>query len=168
MLCKRIAAALPLTLGLWAQQDTSGRQGHSAAVSQRGDHVMGFSHEKTTHHFRLFPDGGAVEVTADDPNDAETRAQIRTHLSHIAGMFGAGDFDAPMLIHGGVPPGVPVLKRLKTEVAYTFEAMDGGGRVRIRTGNRKALAAVYQFLRFQIADHHTGDATAITHPVGQK
>jgi hypothetical protein len=137
-------------------------------VSQRGDHVMGFSHEKTTHRFRLFPDGGAVEVTANDPNDAETRAQIRRRQSHIAGMFGAGDFDAPMLIHGGVPPGVPVLKRLKTEVAYTFEAMDGGGRVRIRTGNRQALAAVYQFLRFQIAGVMVRDATAITHPVGEK
>jgi hypothetical protein len=30
---------------------------------------MGFSHDKTTHHFRLYPDGGAIEVTADDPND---------------------------------------------------------------------------------------------------
>jgi len=46
--------------------------------------------------------------------------------------------------------------------------MEGGGRVRIRTANRKALAAVYQFLRFQIADHQTGDATGITQPVGEK
>jgi hypothetical protein len=168
MLCKRIVAALAATLGLCAQQDTSTHQDHSNTVSQRGDQVMGFSHEKTTHHFRLFPDGGAIEVTANDPGDAESRAQIRTHLSHIAGMFASGDFDAPMLIHSRVPPGVPVLKRLKTEVAYTFEEMDGGGRVRIRTGNRKALAAVYQFLRFQIADHQTGDATGITQPADEK
>jgi hypothetical protein len=93
-------------------------------------------------------------------------------------MFQAGDFDAPMLIHGRVPPGVPVLKRLKTEVAYTFEEVDGGGSVRIRTANREALAAVYRFLRFQIADHQTGDATwgahlgprapGITQPAGEK
>jgi len=167
MPCKRIAAALAATLGLCAQQDTSTHQDHSA-MSRRGDQVMGFSHEKTTHHFRLFPDGGAIEVTANDPADAESRAQIRMHLSHIAGMFAAGDFDAPMLIHSRVPPGVPVLKRLKTEVAYTFEEIDGGGRVRIRTGNRKALAALYQFLRFQIADHQTGDATGIIQPGGEK
>jgi len=162
MLSKRIIAALAATLGLWGQQDTAAHQGHTAGVAQRGDHVMGFSHEKTTHHFRLFPDGGAIEVTANDPNDAESRGQIRMHLSHIAGMFAAGDFDAPMLIHGRVPPGVPVLKRLKAEVTYTFEEMDGGGRVRIRTRNRKALAAVYEFLRFQIADHKTGDGTGIS------
>ena len=167
MLCKRIAAALALTLALCAQQDTAAHQGHSNTVRGRGDQVMGFSHEKTTHHFRLFPDGGAVEVTANDPGDADSRTQIRTHLSHIAGMFASGDFDAPMLIHSRVPPGVPVLKRLKTEVAYTFEEIDAGGRVRIRTGNRRALAAVYQFLRFQIGDHQTGDATGITQP-GEK
>lgn len=32
---------------------------HHNAVDHRGDQVMGFSHEKTTHHFRLFTDGGA-------------------------------------------------------------------------------------------------------------
>ena len=84
-LCKRIAPALALTLGLCAQQDTSAHQdqasgakllGHTAAVSRRGDQAMGFSHEKTTHHFRLFPDGGAIEVTANDRGDVESRAQI--------------------------------------------------------------------------------------------
>lgn len=27
------------------------------AMMKRGDDAMGFSHEKTTHHFRLFKDG---------------------------------------------------------------------------------------------------------------
>jgi hypothetical protein len=60
------------------------------------------------------------------------------------------------------------LKRLKTEIAYTSEAMDGGGRVQIRTGNRKALSAVYQFLRFQIAVHQPGGAAGINRPAGEK
>ncbi len=30
----------------------------SAGVPERGDHVMGFDHTKTTHHFRLTPSGG--------------------------------------------------------------------------------------------------------------
>jgi len=29
--------------------------------------VMGFSHEKTTHHFQLYKDGGAIQVTVNDP-----------------------------------------------------------------------------------------------------
>jgi hypothetical protein len=134
---------------------------HHDSVNQHGDHVMGFSHEKTTHHFRLYADGGAIEVTANDPNDTGSRDQIRMHLAHIAGMFAAGDFNAPMLIHGEVPPGVPVLRELKGDVKYKFEKLDRGGRVRISTKNADALRAVHEFLRFQISDHQTGDAPTV-------
>jgi hypothetical protein len=130
---------------------------HHDAVDKRGDHVMGFSHEKTTHHFRLYKDGGAIEVTANDPNDTESRDQIRMHLGHIARMFASGDFNAPMLIHDRVPPGVPVLERLKSEVRYEFQKTDRGGAIRITTSNAEALNAVHDFLRFQIDDHRTGD-----------
>ena len=134
---------------------------HPDGVARRGDRVMGFSHDKTTHHFRLFSGGGAIEVTANDPKDTGSRDQIRMHLSHIARMFAAGDFDAPMLIHDRVPPGVPVLQRLKAEVAYRYEDIDRGGRVRIATRNAEALAAVHEFLKFQIAAHQTGDSIAV-------
>jgi hypothetical protein len=36
-----------------------------------------------------------------------------------------------------------------------------GAQVRIVTGNPKALAAVHEFLRFQIKDHRTNDPLAI-------
>jgi hypothetical protein len=36
----------------------------SEDVVKRGEHVMGSSHEATTHHFRLFEDGGEITVTA--------------------------------------------------------------------------------------------------------
>ncbi|HUE04443.1 MAG TPA: hypothetical protein VMR62_33140 [Bryobacteraceae bacterium] len=140
---------------------------HHSSMDKRGDHVMGFSHEKTTHHFRLFADGGAIEVTTNDPKDSDTRDQIRMHLSHIAGMFGEGNFRAPMLIHDRVPPGVPVLQRLKAEVSYRFEEIEGGGRVRIATKNKEALTAVHDFLRFQIADHRTGDTGEISNAAGK-
>ncbi len=137
-------------------------QDHHTAVDQRGDHVMGFSHEKTTHHFRLYADGGAIEVTANDPKDTESRDQIRMHLSHIAGMFAAGNFKAPMLIHDQTPPGVPALQRLKTEVSYRFEEIPNGGCVRIATQNKEALSAAHEFLKFQISDHRTADTLDIT------
>jgi hypothetical protein len=116
----------------------------------------------TQWDFRLYSDGGAIEVTANDPNDNESRNQIRMHLSHIAARFAAGDFQAPMLIHDRVPLGVPVLQKLKEELKYRYEDMDRGGRVRISTQNKKVLAAVYEFLRFQISDHHTGDTAQVT------
>ena len=86
---------------------------HAEGVNQRGDEVMGFDHMKTTHHFRLLPDGGAIEVEANDANDAASRDQIRRHLGHIAGLFAEGNFNAPVLIHGREPDGVPTMERLK-------------------------------------------------------
>lgn len=133
-------------------------QTHHDGVNTRGDRVMGLSHEKTTHHFLLYPDGGVIEVTANDAKDTASRDEIQMHLSHIAKMFASGDFNAPMLIHDRVPPGVPVLQRRKGEVSYRFEKSDRGGRVRIETADREALNAVHEFLRFQISDHQTGDS----------
>lgn len=135
---------------------------HLKSVNEQGDKAMGFSHEKTTHHFRLFADGGAIEVGANSSQDTESRDQIRKHLGHIAQMFSGGNFDAPMLTHGKVPPGVSILQKLKSEVSYTFEEMKNGGRVSIKTNNPEALAAVHEFLRFQITDHQTGDSTEIS------
>ena len=50
---------------------------------------------------------------------------------HIASMFSEGNFDAPMLIHDRVPPGVPTMKRKKALIDWKFEKTEAGGRVRI-------------------------------------
>ncbi len=131
-------------------QDMSG-------MNKRGNEQMGFRQDKATHHFRLAPDGGSIEVEANDRGDTVTRDQIRTHLSHIAKMFAEGNFNAPMLIHDQTPPGVPVMQRLKADIKYQFEETERGGRVRIKTNNTEARQAIYEFLRFQIKEHQTGD-----------
>lgn len=133
-----------------------------SAMNRRGDEQMGFSQEKTRHHFRLTKTGGAIEVEAKDAKDTETLRQIRTHLSHIARMFAEGDFKAPMLIHDQVPPGVPTMQRLKAEIKYTFEETERGGRVRITSNNPEAVQAIYEFLRFQIREHQTGDSLEVS------
>ena len=133
---------------------------HAAAVDARGDQAMGFSHEKTAHHFQLLPDGGSIEVIASDPGDAASRDQIKAHLSHIVQMFSDGNFELPMFIHDTVPPGVPVMRSKRSAIAYAFERTTTGGRVRITTTDPDALTAVHQFLAFQIDDHRTHDAKA--------
>jgi hypothetical protein len=135
-----------------------------AAQTPHADHVMGFSHEKTTHHFFLDPNGGTIQVVANDAKDSESRDQIQNHLAHIAKMFAAGDFQAPMLVHGQTPPGTATLQRLKSEVVYKYEKTARGARVRIATKNPEARDAVHEFLRFQIADHKTGDSTEVGRP----
>jgi hypothetical protein len=138
-------------------QKGGGHDAHLAGVNARGESAMGFSQTETAHHFRLARDGGSIEVEAKDPADALNRDRIRQHLAHIARMFAAGDFDTPMLVHARTVPGTNTMSRLKSEIVYTFEETERGARVRITTGNSEALAAVQEFLRFQIEDHQTGD-----------
>ena len=142
-------------------QESNTHEKHSAGVHERGDKAMGFSQKAATHHFRLTVDGGTIEVEANDPQDTASRDKIRMHLKHISQMFADGDFDAPMFIHDQTPPGVPVMRRLKAEIKYEFEQAERGARVRIRTSDKEALAAVHDFLRFQIKEHETGDPVEI-------
>ncbi|HMJ05307.1 MAG TPA: hypothetical protein VK474_03535 [Chthoniobacterales bacterium] len=130
---------------------------HRHEVEERGDAGMGFSHRLTGHHFCLLPDGGAIAVAANDPEDAKSRDAIRTHLAMIAGMFTEGNFSIPMFVHASVPPGAATMKELRSEITYDAERTENGAQVTIRTRNPKAVEAIHQFLRFQITDHHTGD-----------
>ena len=134
---------------------------HQADVEKHGDEAMGFPHDKTTHHFRLYSDGGAIEVTANDSKDSENIQAIRSHLTHIVAMFSNGEFSIPIFVHDQVPPGVPVMKDKHAEISYRFEEFPAGGRVWIKTTNPEALKAIHDFLRFQIEDHQTGDTTDV-------
>ena len=132
---------------------------HQADVEEHGDEAMGFPHDKTTHHFRLSPEGGAIEVTVDDAKDTGDLQAIRMHLRHVVLMFSNGDFSIPMIIHSQTPPGAAEMKDRRADITYRLEELPTGGRVRIETANHDALNAIHDFLIFQIQDHHTGDPT---------
>jgi len=136
-------------------------RGHHDAVNSRGDHAMGFSHETTTHHFRLAKTGGVISVSANDAQDSATREQIRMHLSHIVKRFSAGDFDVPMFIHDTNPPGARVMAKLRREIRYRYVETERGAKIQISTANPQALEAIHAFLRFQISDHQTRDPRQI-------
>jgi hypothetical protein len=138
------------------------QQSHHATMESHGDQAMGFPHDKTTHHFRLISDGGAIEVKVNDPNDKANTEAIRAHLSHIATMFADGDFSSPMFTHDTVPPGVTTMKLMKSAIHYAYEEFPAGGRVRIQSADPIAVACIHDFLRFQTAEHQTGDAVEIT------
>ncbi|HXY06415.1 MAG TPA: hypothetical protein VEI52_01070 [Terriglobales bacterium] len=156
-----IIAVLVFATTIHAQQNTQTPEQQHAAMMKRGDQGMGFSQEKTTHHFLLLKNGGEINVTANDPKDDGSRDHIRMHLSHVAEMFSEGDFHVPMFIHDTTPPGVPVMKELHKEIHYRYQQTDTGGKIEIETANPRALHAVHDFLRFQIAEHKTGDPTEV-------
>jgi hypothetical protein len=136
-------------------------QDHHAMVNQHGDQVMGFSHEKTTHHFELSYDGGAIDVRANDVRDTESRDQIRSHFQHIARMFEDGNFNAPMLVHSTDVPGTATMSKLKDQLHWTLTQTPRGARLAVTADNKTALDAVHEFLRFQIEDHQTGDCPMV-------
>jgi len=155
VLCVLVSlASLPVSLA--ALQD------HHEPGDQRGAMVMGFDQARTTHHFLLFNDGGAIDVSVNDLADSKNRDAIRSHLPHIAMMFGNGNFDAPMLVHDSKNvPGTKAMTEHKAAIRYQYVETANGGRVNVLTTDPAALAAVHQFLTFQIAEHKTGDATTV-------
>jgi hypothetical protein len=139
------------------------KHGHDMAkMNERGDQGMGFSQEKTTHHFYLTKTGGVIQVETNDTKDVASRDQIREHLGHIAMMFAEGNFDTPMFIHDQTPAGVTDMQRLKSVISYRYEETKQGGRVIISSADSQAVAAVQSFLRFQITEHKTGDPLEVS------
>jgi hypothetical protein len=72
-----------------------------------------------------------------------------------------GDFSTPIFIHGGVPPGITTMNLMKSAIRYIYEEMPSGGKVRIKSDDPVAVAAIHDFLRFQITDHQTGDSLEV-------
>jgi len=161
MLCSPAKAQQPAKPDQDKSQDSGAMDDAHSKMNERGEKGMGFSQTGNTHHFLLKPDGGVIQVQANDPKGTAARDSIRAHLTHISHSFAQGDFDIPMFAHDTVPPGVPDMKRLKDKIAYTFQEAPAGGRVVITTSDPKALAAIHKFLRFQITEHHTGDLTEL-------
>lgn len=142
---------------------------HFTGVAERGaaHEGMGFSQTATTHHFWLTKDGGIIEVTANDPQDTRSVETIQQHFQHISQLFARGDFAIPHFVHAQNPPGVKTMQKLKSQITYTPESFSQGAKLVISTASPKAVAAIHEFLRFQIADHQTGDPLTVqddSHP----
>ena len=134
---------------------------HKCQMMEHGEMAMGFSQVKTTHHFRLTESGGVIEVQANDVSDTVSRDQIRQHLQAISKAFAQGDFSSPLMTHGRLPTGASDMQRLKGSLSYKYVETDRGGEVVITAVGTEPLQAVYQFLRFQIEEHETGDPESV-------
>jgi hypothetical protein len=104
------------------------------------------------------------------------RGQLREVAIHVAQQSIAGGAHRAAgrlpAAAGGVEPGqllhteteaeaVADNHQRKDAIAYAFESTPHGARVRIRTADPEALRAAHVFLRYQIAEHKTGDSTAV-------
>ena len=63
-----------------------------------------------------------------------------------------------------VPPrpamtiGTPDHRCARGDIRYRYESLDAGGRIRITTKSAEALAAIHDFLRFQVTEHRTANS----------
>ena len=80
-------------------------------VQQRGEQVMPFSLEQTTHIFTKTDKGGIQQVIAKEHAGAEQIGRIQAHLSKISSQFRQGDFSDPATIHGDDMPGLATLRQ---------------------------------------------------------
>jgi hypothetical protein len=156
-------AILVLSLLAFAQEAEHNHDAHHHdAVNARGEKAMGFSQTATTHHFRLVPDGGYVQVQANSADDTMDRDHIRMHLQMQAKRFAAGDFSNSEMTHARVLPGTPQMQTLKSAITYKYEEIERGARLHITSKDAPAVAAIHEFLKFQIEDHQTGDLKAVS------
>jgi hypothetical protein len=77
-------------------------------------------------------------------------------------MFSAGDFNVPMLVHARKDvPGTAVMSMLRDQLHWDLQDTARGAKITITADNQPALVAIHEFLRFQIADHKTGDCPMV-------
>lgn len=151
---RRSALAFVVALVLVACSDDS--PDRQAAVAERGEHVMPFDLDATTHRFDSVPTGLVETVLADDPSDADQVRLIREHLRHEGDRFRTGDYGDPAAIHGDDMPGLAELEAGAADVAVTFEDVDAGARLTFATADPTLVDALHRWGRAQTTDHHTG------------
>lgn len=129
---------------------------HGKDVDHRHD-TFGMPHTASTHSFRLFADGGAIELRAKSADDEDAVTTIRTHLQHVAEQFAGADFSTPAFVHGHSPDGIAEMAGLRKDISYRYESLPAGGRIHITAKKPQALAAIHDFLRFQVTEHRTSN-----------
>lgn len=114
------------------------------------------------HHFVLYEDGGAIEVTVKNRSDKAALSAIRAAMPALVQFFAKGDTATAAILRTEGVPGTDVMQRLRDRIAYAYQDIRDGGRVRITTRHARALAAIYELLRFQIEELKTGDTLEVT------
>jgi len=142
-------------------RDATRPPGHAAGdqaftgVQTRGAAAMGVNQYTSRHVFESLPDGGRIQLERE-VDDSAGADQISRHMRHIAERFASGDFALPGFVHAREVPGTAVMAARRAAIAYSVETLPRGAALRLRTSDPTALAAIHDFLAFQLQDHRAG------------
>ena len=151
--------AVVATLGVLYATGALASQSRQEVVADRGEDVMPFDPEKTTHIFEPSETGGAQKVIADNPQDAEQISLVRDHLQKEAEAFENGDLSDPAEIHGEDMPGLSKLEAGAPDVEVRYSELPDGARIQYETKDSELVAALHDWFEAQLSDHGN-DATS--------
>jgi hypothetical protein len=123
-----------------------------AEVAEKGETVMPFDLERTTHVFEKIENGGLQQVLADD-GDSEQIALIRAHLQEEATRFQAGDFHDPAMIHGENMAGLHELVTGADQMTIEYSELPNGAQILYTTEKADLVDAIHEWFAAQVADH---------------
>jgi hypothetical protein len=138
---------------LLGRQLDDGSADRQAEVAERGAQIMPFELDATTHVFAPTGDGGVQTVTADDPEDTQQIALVRSHLRDEAAAFRAGDFEDPAAIHGHDMPGISTLEANASSIEIAYQDVPAGGRITYRASDPAVVQALHDWFAAQLMDH---------------
>jgi hypothetical protein len=152
MIAGAVTAVALVTSG--SQRDPGeGRTERQALVAERGETVMPFDLEQTTHRFTPTATGGTQDVVADQRGDTEQIDLIRAHLRKEAAAFSRGDFADPARIHGADMPGLAELQDGYDRFEVHYENRADGATLTYTTEDSALADALHEWFQAQLGDH---------------
>ncbi|MDW4910779.1 aspartate carbamoyltransferase [Streptomyces sp. ADMS] len=135
------------------EQDRDDRRtDRQEAVAERGQTVMPFDLEQTTHHFTPTETGGVQDVVADRPDENQI-GLIRSHLQQEAKAFSKGDFGDPAQIHGDSMPGLAELEDGYERIEVRYRERPDGAALSYTTDEPALVDALHDWFEAQLSDH---------------
>ena len=128
------------------------REGRQQEVAMRGEHVMPFDLDRSTHVFEKSIEGGKQTIVSDD-NDPDQIVLIQHHLAEIAAAFSRGDFSGPAFIHGSEMAGLQMLADHYEQLTIEYASLAKGGMITYTTNNDSVKEALHIWFDAQVTDH---------------
>lgn len=147
------AVALAAVAYLLVVQNEPALAGRQTEIAAKGQQVMPFDLERTTHRFTKSATGGVQTVTADDSADAQQVKLIREHLTEEAAGFSRGDYGDPATIHGTDMPGLRDLEQGHARIDIRYTETPAGAQITYTTTDPSLVKALHSWFDAQVTDH---------------
>lgn len=146
-------AAVAVMVAAGCGGSTTPLANRQADVRARGQQVMPFDLNRTTHVFAKTTVGGVESVLIKSSSDRDQLPLTRSHLRKEERLFSRGDFRDPMAIHGMQMPGIDALRRSAAEITITYRSLPRGAQLRYATDDPKVREALHEWFDVQLMDH---------------